>query len=328
MKHLRISLCVIAAFYCFNFSAHAQSFTGSIVGTVKNPEGAVVPNAEITIIHEQTNRTLTVMTNSEGYYASAPLGVGTYRVEAKMSGFRRVFRGGIVLQIQQTAVIDFTLELGAVSEEVEVKAEAPVLESTTTTLGKVVDNRQIGDLPLNTRNVYSLIFLTPGVTGSIGNNYNSLSYSVNGARATMMDTVIDGVTASFPTVNGFTGISVFPSVDAIEEFKVMGANYSAEYGRSLGSVLNVVYKSGTNEFKGSANEFFRDSAFDANSYFAKKAGQPLGDFRRSQFGGVAGGPIRRGRTFFMTSFEGLRERRLSQLTTTVPTVAQRQGDFS
>lgn len=123
-----------------------------------------------------------------------------------MSGFRRAFRGGIVLQIQQTAVIDFTLELGAVSEEVEVKAEAPVLESTTTTLGKVVDNRRIGDLPLNTRNVYSLIFLTPGVTGSIGNNYNSLSYSVNGARPTMMDTVIDGVTASFPTVNGFTGI--------------------------------------------------------------------------------------------------------------------------
>ena len=105
------------------------------------------------------------MTNSEGYYASAPLGVGTYRVEAKMSGFRRAFRGGIVLQIQQTAVIDFTLELGAVSEEVEVKAEAPVLESTTTTLGKVVDNRRIGDLPLNTRNVYSLIFLTPGVIG-------------------------------------------------------------------------------------------------------------------------------------------------------------------
>jgi hypothetical protein len=140
--------------------------------------------------------------------------------------------------------------------------------------------------------------------------------------------VIDGVTASFPTVNGFTGISVFPSVDAIQEFKVLGANYPAEYGRSLGSVLNVVYKSGTNEFHGSGYEFFRDSALDANNYFAKRAGQPLGDFRRSQFGGVLGGPIRRSRTFFMTSYEGLREQRHSQTTTTVPTLAQRQGDFS
>jgi Carboxypeptidase regulatory-like domain/TonB dependent receptor-like, beta-barrel len=328
MKHLRISLYVIAAIYCFNFSAHAQSFTGSIVGTVKNPEGAVVPNAEITIIHEQTNRTLTVMTNSEGYYASAPLGVGTYRVEAKMSGFRRAFRGGIVLQIQQTAVIDFTLELGAVSEEVEVKAEAPVLESTTTTLGKVVDNRQIGDLPLNTRNVYSLIFLTPGVTGSIGNNYNSLSYSVNGARPTMMDTVIDGVTASFPTVNGFTGISIFPSVDAIQEFKVMGATYPAEFGRSLGSVLNVVFKSGTNQFHGSAYEFLRNSVFDANNFFENRAGRPLGSFKRSQFGGHATGPIIRDKTFFMGSYEGLRARSFASSIRTVPTIEQRNGDFS
>ena len=181
---------------------------------------------------------------------------------------------------------------------------------------------------MNTRNVYSLIFLTPGVAGSIGNNYNSMSYTVNGARPTMMDTVIDGVTASFPTVNGFTGISVFPSVDAIQEFKVLGANYPAEYGRSLGSVLNVVYKSGTNNFHGSAYEFFRDSAFDANNFFSNRAGQPLGDFRRSQFGGVLGGPIKHSRTFFMTSYEGLREDRASQTTTTVPTLAQRQGDFS
>jgi hypothetical protein len=154
------------------------------------------------------------------------------------------------------------------------------------------------------------------VAGSIGNNYNSMSYTVNGARPTMMDTVIDGVTASFPTVNGFTGISVFPSVDAIQEFKVLGANYPAEYGRSLGSVLNVVYKSGTNEFHGSGYEFFRDSALDSNNYFAERAGQPLGDYQRSQFGDVLGGPIRRGRTFFMTSFEGLRQQ--SQTIATTP----------
>lgn len=308
--------------------AFAQSYSGTIVGSVKDSSGAVLPHAAVTITNQQTDQQESVTADLEGRYASLPLPPGQYRIEAGLPGFRRAARANVTVQINTTLVIDFTLEVGALADAVEVRADATPLETTTGTMGKLVDNRRILELPLNTRNVYSLIFLTPGVAGSIGNNYNSMSYSVNGARPTMMDTVIDGVTASFPTVNGFTGISVFPSVDAIQEFKVLGANYPAEYGRSLGSVLNVVYKSGTNDFKGSAYEFFRDSAFDANSYFAKQAGQPLGDFRRSQFGGVAGGPIHRGRTFFMTSFEGLRERRLSQMTTTVPTMAQRQGDFS
>jgi hypothetical protein len=308
--------------------AFAQSYTGTIVGSVKDSSGAVLPHATVTITNQQTDQQESVTADLEGRYTSLPVPPGQYRIEAGLPGFRRAARANVTVQINATLVIDFTLEVGALSDAVEVRADATPLETTTGTMGKLVDNRRILELPLNTRNVYSLIFLTPGVAGSIGNNYNSMSYSVNGARPTMMDTVIDGVTASFPTVNGFTGISVFPSVDAIQEFKVLGANYPAEYGRSLGSVLNVVYKSGTNEFKGSAYEFFRDSTFDANSYFAKQAGQPLGDFRRSQFGGVVGGPIHRGRTFFMTSFEGLREDRLSQMTATVPTLAQRQGDFS
>ena len=306
----------------------AQSSTGTIVGSIKDSSGAVVPRATVTITNLQTNRQESVTADVEGRYASLPLPPGEYRVEAELQGFRRAARANVTVQVSATVVIDFTLEVGTLTDAVEVRADAPALETTTGTVGKLVDNKRILELPLNTRNVYSLIFLTPGVAGSIGNNYNSMSYTVNGARPTMMDTVIDGVTASFPTVNGFTGISVFPSVDAIQEFKVLGANYPAEYGRSLGSVLNVVYKSGTNSFHGSAYEFFRDSAFDANSYFSKLAGQPLGDYRRSQFGGVAGGPIRRSRTFFMTSYEGLRERRLSQTTTTVPTLAQRRGDFS
>src|SRR5262245_1594263 len=328
MKALRICLFIIAVVSCFKLNVHAESFTGSIVGTIKNTEGAVVPGAEVTIIHEQTNHTVTATANGEGYYVSPPMPVGSYRVEAKMAGFRRAFRSGVVLQIQQTAVVDFTLGLGAISEQVEVTAQAPALESTSSALGKVVDNRRILELPLNTRNVYSLIFLTPGVTGGIGNNYNSLSYSVNGARPTMMDTVIDGVTASFPTVNGFTGISVFPSVDAIQEFKVMGATYPAEFGRSLGSVLNVVYKSGTNQFHGSAYEFLRNSIFDANNFFENRAHRELGSFKRSQFGGHATGPIIKDKTFFMGSYEGLRSRSFATSVRTVPSVEQRGGDFS
>jgi hypothetical protein len=326
MRLLRSLLC--AALVLLPSLALAQSFTGTIVGTIKDPSGALIPGATVTISHQETDRKVTVIADLEGRYTSLPLPPGEYRVEAELQGFRRAARSNVTVQVSATLIIDFTLEVGALTDAVEVRAEATPLETTTGTVGKLVDNRRILELPLNTRNVYSLIFLTPGAGGSIGNNYNSMSYSVNGARPTMMDTVIDGVTASFPTVNGFTGISVFPSVDAIQEFKVLGANYPAEYGRSLGSVLNVVYKSGTNNFHGSAYEFFRDSAFDENNFFAKQAGTPLGDYKRSQFGGVASGPIVRSRTFFMASYEGLREDRLSQTTSTVPTLAQRQGDFS
>jgi hypothetical protein len=326
MHLLRILLC--AALVLSPSLVLAQSATGTVVGTIKDSTGASVPGATVTITNQETEQKISVVADAEGRYTSLPLAPGAYRVEAELQGFRRAARANLTVQLNVTLRVDFTLEVGALTDAVEVRGDTTPLETTTGTVGKLVDNRRIVELPLNTRNVYSLIFLTPGVAGSIGNNYNSMSYTVNGARPTMMDTVIDGVTASFPTVNGFTGISVFPSIDAIQEFKVLGANYPAEYGRSLGSVLNVVYKSGTNNFRGSAYEFFRDSTFDENGYFAKQAGTPLGDYQRSQFGGVASGPIVRNRTFFMASYEGLREDRLSQTTTTVPTAAQRQGDFS
>lgn len=329
MKRTLLSLSALLVLLCMTaLVIRAQSFTGNITGTVRNANGEVIPNAEVTITQTQTGKVVTLTTNGEGYYVSPPLAVGEYRVEVKMTGFHRAVRSGINLQIQQTLLVDITLEVGSVSETVEVTSQAPVLETTSSVLGKVVDNRRILDLPLNTRNVYSLIYLTPGVAGGIGNNYNSLSYSVNGARPTMMDTVIDGVTASFPTVNGFTGISVFPSVDAIQEFKVMGATYPAEFGRSLGSVLNVVYKSGTNQFHGSAYEFLRNSVFDANNFFDNRRNQKLGSFKRSQFGGHATGPIIKDKTFFMGSYEGLRARTFDTRLTTVPTLLQRQGDFS
>ncbi|HEX4951026.1 MAG TPA: TonB-dependent receptor [Blastocatellia bacterium] len=315
-------------FFLLPVFALAQSNTGSIVGTVKGTDGAVIPNATVTITNQLTNRQFVVTTNGDGNYVSPPLTVGAYQVEAKMAGFKTAVRSDISLQIQQNVAVDFTLEVGAITEQVVIKAETAVLETTSTTLGKVVDNRRILELPLNTRNVYSLIFLTPGVSGSIGNNYNSMSYSVNGARPTMMDTVIDGLTASFPTVNGFTGISVFPSVDAIQEFKVMGATYPAEFGRSLGSVLNVVYKSGTNTLHGSAYEFLRNSVLDANNWFDNRRGQKLGSFKRSQFGGTLSGPIKKDKLFYMGSYEGLRARNFNTSVFTVPTELERRGDFS
>ena len=162
----------------------------------------------------------------------------------------------------------------------------------------------------------------------MGNSYGDMRYSVNGARARTMDTMIDGVSAAHPTVNGFNGISVFPSVDAIEEFKLLSADYPAEFGRSLGSVLNVVFKSGSNQWHGTAFEFLRNSALDANDFFTNRRGAPLLSFKRSQFGGVLHGPIIKNKTFFMVSYEGLRARSADSTITSVPTAQERNGDFS
>lgn len=306
----------------------AQTITAAISGVVKDSTGGVLPGVTVTFTHLQSNRQVVAVTDGDGRYQSAPLQLGDYRVDATLQGFKSASRTGVTLTLDETARVDFTLEVGALTEVVQVNEAARPIESTTATLAKLVDNRRIAELPLNTRNVYSLIFLTPGVAGSIGNSYGDLRYTVNGTRPRTNDVLVDGVTGSFPTVNGGSGISVFPSVDAIQEFKVIGANYPAEFGRSLGGILNVVYKTGTNEFRGSAYEFVRDSSFDENDFFAKRRKEKLGDFSRQQFGGAAGGPIQKSTMFYMASYEGLRQNSFSSRTFSVPTELQRQGDFS
>jgi len=320
---LTITLLLLAA-----VPVAAQSITGSITGVVTDSTGAVVPAAEVTAINIGTSIRSVARTDSSGNYAIPLLPRGDYRLEVVAPGFKRFVREGIVLQVQQTARLDVQLAVGELAESVMISADAASLETENATLAKIVDNRAIVNLPLNTRNVYSLVFLTPGVTGSVGNSYGEMRYSVNGARARTMDTMIDGVSAAHPTVNGFNGISVFPSVDAIEEFKLLGADYPAEFGRSLGSVLNVVFKSGTNQWHGSAYEFLRNSKLDANDFFNNSRNIQLLSFKRSQFGGVLNGPIRKDKTFFMVSFEALRERRASSTITSVPTELERTGDFS
>jgi hypothetical protein len=319
--------CLILCGLAFQFAA-AQSFTGSILGTVRDSTEAIVPSAAVAVINTANNARSETRTDAGGNYMAPQLPPGQYRLEVEATGFKKFVREGIVLQVQQQARVDVALAVGAVSEAVTVRGDATVLETATSSIGKVVDNRRIMELPLNSRNVYSLIYLTPGVTGSIGNNYNSLSYSVNGARASLMDTLIDGVSASHPTVQGYTGISVFPSVDAIAEFKVQAQNYSAEFGRSAGSVLNVIFKSGANRLHGSAYEFLRNSVLDANDFFGNLRGASLLSFKRSQFGGMVSGPIRKDKTFFMGSFEGLRQISFASTTTTVPSALERAGDFS
>lgn len=316
MKRMVVLVVCFGIVFAASFAA-AQSFTASILGTIRDGTGAVVPAATVTAVNTGTNARTEARSDQHGNYTLPLLPPGQYVLEVEATGFKKLVRSGIVLQVQQQAWLDVTLELGAVTESISVKADAPLLEATTSALGKVVENRRIMELPLNTRNIYSLLFLTPGTTGSVGNNYNNVSFSINGSGN--RDIVIDGVTATQPTVNGVVGISVFPSVDAIEEYKVQAANFSAEFGRAAGGVLNVVYKSGTNTLHGSAYEFLRNSVLDSNNFFANRLGQKLASFKRSQFGGTVTGPIKRERTFFMAAYEGLRQRGFSSTTTSVPT---------
>ena len=313
---------------CASVALFAQTITSSVVGTVKDSTGAVVTGAAIVATNLANNSQTTARSDSSGNYVLLHLAPGSYRVEVSAPGFKTYVREGVTLELEQQARLDIALQLGQVNETVNVAANASPLETTTSDIGDVVTNRQILNLPLNTRNTYSLIYLTPGVAGSIGNDYNSLSYSINGARSDSMETMVGGVTGGFPTVNGYFGIGVFPSVDAIAEFKVEGENYPAELGRSLGNVTNVIYKSGTNSWHGSAYEFLRNSVLDANSFFSNQNGVALPAFRRSQYGAVIDGPVRKNKTFFLFDFENLRQSSFQSVTTTVPTLLQRQGNFS
>ena len=317
----------LAAATVLVISASAQSFTARIVGTVTDAGGAVVPGAEVTVLDVDTNRSFNTTTNDIGNYAVAELNRGNYQIEVVSTGFKQFIRRGIQLSVGQQTRIDVRLEVGNVAESIEVVADASLLEAVDSALGKVVDNKRIIELPLNTRNVFSLLYLTPGVTGSVSTTYGT-GYAINGARNSMLDILVDGVSTAHPTVNGFSGNSTFPPVEAVAEFKVMGSNYSAEFGRSNGGVVNVVYKSGSNAFHGSLFEFLRNSKLDANNFFSNRAGIPLGSFKRNQFGGMVNGPIVRNKTFFLASYEGLRQRSLANTITTVPTELQRNGDFS
>ncbi len=306
----------------------AQTATGTITGTVTDSSGAVVSGAKVAVTNTGTSARFESVTNEFGNYTAPLLQPGAYEVNVTASGFKAFTQSGIVLRVQQQGRVDVVLQVGGVNESISVQGDAAVVEATTSSIGKVVDNKRILELPLNTRNVYSLVNLTPGVTGGIGNAHNQVSFSVNGARGGTFDVLVDGSSAAFPTVNGFAGISVFPSVDAVAEFKMQAQNFSAEFGRSITAVLNVVYKSGTNQFHGSAYEFLRNSVLDSNNFFANSRGTPLSSFKRNQFGGMVSGPIIKNRTFFMTAFEGLRERSFSERLTTVPTALERAGNFS
>lgn len=317
-----------------------QSFTGTVSGTVKDSTGAVVPNATIALINEATNERRTRVTGEGGEFTLALIPPGNYRIEVEASGFKKYIRTGFKLDVQQNAVVEPTLELGNLSEAIQVTAEAPLIQAASSSLGQVVENKQIMDLPLVGRNTLSLIGLTAGAQpiGQFGgipartNAYNQGFFSTSGSQVLTNETLIDGVPA-----NGalFNAPAFVPVVDAVQEFKVQTNTFSAEFGRTGGGVVNMVTKSGTNQLHGTLYEFFRNNHLDANNWFSNRSGTPRPLSTTNQFGLTAGGPVviphvynGHDKTFWFFNYEGLREKRgLTQLFT-VPTPAQLQGDFS
>jgi hypothetical protein len=317
------------------FSAHSQRITGSLGGTVHDPTGAVVPGATVQIENTGTTATLQLMTDEAGRFMAPSLTPGEYQVTIDAKGFKRAERKGLTLDVDQTINLDLALEVGESTESVVVTAEPPLVESQSSDMGQIVSARSIDNLPLNQRNPFSLIMLTPGVTGSVGSTFTGLQFNVNGGRSGTTDVLLDGIPSAPPT-DDYKSLSIFPSVDAVAEFKVQTSNFSAEFGLTGGGVINVIYKSGANDVHGSAYDFLRNSDLDANSFFSNRSGVALPSFKRNQFGFSLGGPVylpklyngRKYKTFFFTDYEGLRQGTASTTLTTVPTAAERTGNFS
>ncbi len=316
-------------------AAHAQAVSGTILGTVTDSSGGVIANAKVTVVNEGTALTRTVTTDANGEYTAPSLPPGRYTVMTEMTGFKALALSNIDLGVDQRVRIDLKLEVGAMTESVSIKAEAPLVQTSSSELGTTVTDQEIEALPLNGRNFVNLTRTVPGVLRGIpGANIDgagslawraSASFSANGQRPRDNNYMLDGVDNNETWLQT---VVVFPSVDALDEFKLQTSTYSAEFGRSLGGVVNLQIKSGTNSLRGSAFEFHRDDAFDANNFFNNRAGRPKPDFKQNQFGGTLGGAIVKDRTFFFADYQGHRENQGQTFLSTVPTLAMRSGDFS
>src|SRR5579871_3990143 len=321
-KVYKIALCLVAgAVFTCNLLAQSAG-TGALTGTVSDPAGGVVPGAVVTLTSTDTNQTRTLMTGADGVYKFSLLPPGTYRVRFSATGFKTAEVSSVTVNVTETPVLDRTLEVGSQSEQVTVESQVETLQTATSTLGNTVGTRTVTQLPLSSRNYTQIIALSAG-TNTTANNATALgkgtqNMSVNGNDPGQNNFQMDGVNITNFANSGsandaslYTGVGI-PSPDAIQEFKVQTSTYDASYGRNPGANVNVVTKSGTNQFHGSAFEFLRDTIFNANDFFYNR-NNPLSSsvkqvLNQNQFGGVLGGPVVKNKLFFFTSYEGTRQK--------------------
>ena len=322
----------------------AQVSSGAITGTVRDTNDAVIAGAKVKITQLATSAPRETVTDERGQFSAPNLRPGEYSVTVTATGFQGRAFTGIILAVDQTVNLPAVLQAGAVEQAIDVTAAAPLLDGSTSSLGQVIDNKKIVDLPLNGRNPFALGLLT-GFTAPVKGVASNLPFIGGGGRWQNNDVLLDGIdnnTMSTGGGIGVSGINYIPSVDAVAEFKVKTNNYSAEFGRSAGTIISATTKSGTNQFHGAVWEFLRNEKLDANNFFSNAAPQPNGQkaerqpFKQNQFGGAIGGPVwvpkiydGHNKTFFFADYEGLRRRTsASSSLRDVPPLAFRDGDFS
>jgi len=312
-------------------AAWPQVASGTITGNIEDPSGAAVAGARVALKHTATDETRTTVTNERGEFNAPFLHLGDYSVTVSVQGFVTQTLSGIDLRVDQTVNLHVKLELGTTNQSVEVTGATPLVDSVTSSLGQVIGNTQILDLPLNGRNPFALGLLSGNTTQMFGMGSN-LSFIAGGGRFTAIDVSLDGVdnnTISNAGAIGRNGIAVIPSVDAVQEFKVKTNTFAAEFGHAAGSIMNATIKGGSNQFHGVAFEFLRNADLDANNFFTNAAGKSRAPFHQNQFGGVLGGPIVHNRTFFFADYQGTRQSSVSGSSISdVPPAALRSGNFS
>lgn len=332
---------LLALIFIYALGAYAQVDTGSIQGQVVDATGAVIPNAVVSLLNEDTGVTAAMKTDAKGEFSFSPVRVGVYTIKVEIQGFKREVEPHVRVDVQQQLDLPITLQPGSVQESIEVTTEeVPLLETQNASVGQGIGAQQINNLPLNGRNYLFLAQTAAGVTfgqnGSRGENTNG-RFVANGLRATQNDFLLDEIdnNSSIVSVQNGKDFVIQPSVDALAGFKIQTNNYNAEFGRAAGAVINATVKSGTNQIHGDVWEFLRNDALDANDYFLNYAGKPRTEFRRNQFGFTLGGPVfvpriydGRNKTFFFGDYEGTRSNQGNAITGTVPTASERASGFT
>jgi len=316
MKQITLftALCILIASQMFAASV------GSVSGTVKDSTGAVVPSVKLTLTSTGTNAQVTTTTNPSGEFQFLQLAPTTYTLTAETQGFKKINVSSVLVQVDQITHLELTLEVGTVTDSVQVESAAPLLENDKSTLSSVVDSRNIGNMPLNGRQALDLALITPGVLPTASGT-QVLSFNVAGARSQSNTYLWDGASNMDTQVNG--NLNNFRIGDAIQEFSVQTSVASAEFGRGTGGTVSMVTKSGTNSVHGSVFEYLRNNDFDSTDFFINKQGGTKTPLHRNQFGGTMGGPIKKNKTFIFGSFEEFRQVNPTPTLTRVPTAAER-----
>ena len=324
VKWVRAFGCLTLAAICLLLVSSRYAFgqvdEGSITGTVQDTSGAVVANASVTLLNKDQGTTLQTKTSSDGLYTFSPVRIGHYSITVTAKGFAKTTQQNLMVDVSQNLMVNVQLKPGAATETVEVTTAPPLLQTEDASVGQVVSQQTINDMPLNGRNFTFLAQLGAGAQtpqADTRGNAASGAFSANGLRPAQNNYLLDGIDNNSNAVDFLNGTNfvILPPVDAIQEFKVQTADFSAELGRSAGAVINASSKSGTNAFHGTVYEFLRNNKLEDRNFFDVQSGAPA--YHQNQFGASVGGPIKKDKIFFFANYEGFRK---SQTTTSIVTV--------